>query len=177
MALFAEVILGPSGALADTGPIVVDCVQPLPLEKAVASADLVFVGTVTAVDNGGRMATVTVTELWKGDVPTPVILNGGQNPATQSPDDRVFDVGATYLFVPTMVNGALVDSACSPTVPWSDDLARLRPQSIGQPLRTAPASPGPLAFLGWLGGPLAMVGLIGGGAIALSLLIARRRDS
>lgn len=166
----------PPGAAAAAGAAT-DCAPPLPLEKAVVMADLVFVGTVTATANNGRSATVDVTEIWRGDVPTPAAVNGGSDPTNPAEDDRVFSVGTTYLFLPVLTGGALVDGVCSSTVPWSDDLARLRPPQVGKPLAATPAGSSPLAFLGWLGGPLAMVGLIGGGAIALSLLIARRRDA
>ena len=168
----------PGFARASTsGPIIGDCAPPLPLEKVVVSADLVFVGTVNSVDNGGQTANVTVTEVWRGDVTALAVINGGQDPASQAPDVRLFNAGATYLFVPTKVNGSLVDSSCSSTVQWSDDLARLRPPDAHPPSASVPVRPGPLAFLGAFAGPLVMAGLIGGGAFGFALLVARRRDS
>ncbi|MEO8469998.1 MAG: hypothetical protein ABI573_10070 [Chloroflexota bacterium] len=168
-------------ALADT-TVITDCAPPPPIEKAVFS-DLVFVGRVTDVANNGRSATVEVTEVWRGDVPTPVTVNGGSNPANPGEDDRTFDLGATYLFIPVQLDslprGVLTDSVCSSTILWTDDLARLRPANVGQPLPvpTTPASPNPLAFLGGLAMPIVTAGLVAGSAFLLAWFVARRRES
>ena len=168
-------------ALADTTSVV-DCAPPLPIEKAVFS-DLVFVGRVTDIANDGRSATVEVTEVWRGDVPTPVTVNGGANPANPAEDDRTFDLGATYLFIPvqldSLARGVLIDSVCSSTLPWTDDLARLRPANVGQPLPVATTKSGsnPLAFLGWLVMPILTAGLVGGSAVVLAWFVARRRET
>ena len=176
-AALGTAVLLPRLALADTGTVVFDCAPPLPIEKAVGSADLVFVGTVASTSNGGRSAIVDVTETWRGDVPTPVIVNGSQDPANLSEDARSFEVGTTYLFLPALSGSGLVDSICSPTTVWQDGLASLRPPNVGKPLATTPSGPGPLAFLGSFAGPIGMAGLIGGGAFGFALLVARRRDA
>lgn len=168
-------------ALADT-TIVTDCAPPPPIEKAVFS-DLVFVGRVTDLAFDGRTAVVEVTEVWRGDVPTPVTVNGGANPANPGEDDRTFDLGATYLFIPvqfdSLARGVLTDSVCSSTMLWTDDLARLRPANVGQPLPVpgTPAGPNPLAFLGGLAMPILTAGLVAGSAFLLAWFVARRRES
>lgn len=168
--------------LADTA-IVTDCAPPLPIEKAVFS-DLVFVGRVTDTANSGRSATVEVTEVWRGDVPTPITVNGGSDPTNPAEDDRTFEVGVTYLFIPAQLDGLrqgfVTDSVCSSTTPWTDDLARLRPPDVGQPAPgpvPSTASPNPFAFLGWLVAPILTAGLVVGGAFALGWFVARGRDT
>jgi hypothetical protein len=178
--VIATALFLPGLALADTG-VAFDCAPSLPLEKAVASAGLVFLGTGSETSSDRRSATVTVTEVWKGEVPSPVTVNGGPDPASAAEDDRTFDVGVTYLFVPVQVDGLsdgfIVDSACSSTVPWTEDLAWLRPPEVGRPLTGSGSRGGPFAALGWLVMPLTTAGLIGGGAFVLALFVARRRDA
>ncbi len=159
-----------------------DCGAPPPIEKSVFS-DLVFVGRVTEVANEGRSATVEVTEVWRGDVPTPVVVNGSPNPADPGEHDRFFDLGATYLFIPgqldSLAQGVVTDSLCSSTTLWTDDLARLRPAEVGKPLPVATASsgPNPLAFLGGLAMPILTAGLVAGSAFVVAWFVARRREA
>ena len=160
----------------------IDCGEPPPLEKAVFS-DLVFVGLVTDLAHDGRSATVEVTEIWRGDVQTPVVVNGGPNPADPGEDDRLFDLGVTYLFVPgqldSLARGVVTDSICSSTTLWTDDLARLRPDKVGRPLPVATTTPGPnpFAFLGGLAMPILTAGLVAGSALILAWFVARRREA
>lgn len=171
----------PSLARADDGPIVTDCAPPPPLEKAAATADLVFLGVVTEIADGGRLATVAVKDVWRGDLPPIVRVAGGQDPTNPAEDDRTFEPSAAYLFLPVISGDHLVDSVCSSTTIWSDDLKVLRPANAHGPdpdaalAATPSASAGPLAFLGSFAGPMAIAALVGGGAIGLSFLVARRR--
>ncbi len=178
--LLAAAFAVPGVASADTAGAL-DCAPGLPLEKAVESASLVFVGRVTDVANEGRSATVEVTEVWRGEVPTPVLVQGGFDPSIAAEDDRSFEVGVTYLFLPTGLDGlasaVVVDSLCSPTTPWTDDLARLRPAEVGTPISTEPSTTGLPTWIGDLVGPLAVGGLLGGGAFVLALVVAQRRES
>lgn len=181
LAAILVLVVGPAVSLADTGTVV-DCAPPLPIEKAVFS-DLVFVGKVTDVANGGRSATVEVTDVWRGDVATPVTVFGGADPTNPAEDDRVFEVGVTYLFVPSQFDalrqGIVVDSVCSSTTPWRDDLRSLRPADAHAP---APAELGtgsanPLAFLGGILEPAITAAIVGGGAFLVALVVARRREA
>lgn len=119
LALVASSLVAAPMTVADT-TATTDCAPPLPIEKAVFS-DLVFVGRVTDVANQGRSATVEVTEVWRGDVPTPVTVNGGSDPTNPAEDDRSFEVGVSYLFIPAQADGLrqgfVTDSVCSSTMP------------------------------------------------------------
>jgi hypothetical protein len=169
------VLIVPAIATADTGDNLV-CAPP-PIEKAIASADLVFVGLVTSSTNEDRTASVLVSEVWQGDVDEIVAVDGAQDAGSTSASDRTFSVGTTYLFIPTLVDGHLVDNSCSSTVVWGDKIAGLRPAVTHLPRPATPPAPSPFAFLGTLAGPLWTAAIIGGGAYGFALLVARRRDS
>jgi hypothetical protein len=182
VAVALTALLVPSVASAGDGTVT-DCAQPMPLDKVVNDpSQIVFVGAVTAVEDGGRTASVTVKEVWQGDVPPEVTVAGGQDPTNQAEDDRTFEVAVAYLFVPILAGDHFVDSVCSATVAWSDDLVKLRPPGAHAPdtsavLSAEPTSPGPLSFLGSFAGPVAVAALVGGGAFGFALLVARRRDA
>jgi hypothetical protein len=127
------------GLLAGPVPLVsparASCVTVPSIEIAVANADIVFVGTVVALENLDRWATVDVKERWRGASglgPT-VSVHGGAEPGVASTVDRTFQ-RTTYLFLVKDGPGYLLDDACTATTAWSDDLARLRPAGV------APAS-------------------------------------
>lgn len=152
-----------------------------PTEEGVRTAELVFVGTVTAVDANGFIADVTVHEVWRGDVANRMVLDGGLDPANPAEDDRRFEAGEQYLFMPLLVEGRWVDSICSGTVVWTDDLAAFRPAGVEAP---APGIPGPTGGargagigLSELLLPIATVVIIGGATILVALLAARRREA
>jgi hypothetical protein len=168
-ALGVALLVSPAAALAD-------CAAPLPPEKAVFEQPVVFVGTVTDVRFGGLSATVRVDEVWAGEVGDEVTVDGGMNPAAQAEDDRFFEAGVRYLFMPNVVDGRLVDGLCTPTTPWDDSYAAFRPDIAHAPESGATSS-SPLDALGDLALPLVMAAVIGGGAILLSVVVARRRES
>lgn len=56
VAVFAALVAAPAPAFAD-------CQLAPPIEEAVRTADLVFVGSVTAIADGGRSASVRVEEV------------------------------------------------------------------------------------------------------------------
>jgi hypothetical protein len=96
--------------------------------EMLADADVVFVGTVAAVRNESRSATVKVEEVWQGpDLPTTVEVDGGQEPGVWSSVDRQYTAGSRYLFAVAIHEGMLRDSACTMTSEWADDLLRFRP--------------------------------------------------
>ena len=176
VAVVAAALIAPMAALADTTGVA-DCAPVAPLEKSVFS-ELVFVGRVTEVANGGRSATVEVSEVWRGDIPPSVTVDGGFNPADVAEDDRIFDVGATYLFIPSVIDTRIVDGVCSPTVQWTDDLGRFRPADAhGPSLARSVNGSNPLAFLGDLAGPIATTALVGGAALLLAFVVAGRHEA
>ena len=157
-------------------PVLADCQLAPPLEKAIIDAAFVFVGRVNSIDHGGRSADVTVQEVWRGDVADRVVVDGGLDPANPAEDDRTFELGVTYIFLPTSVDGHLVDSICSATVPWDESsMGGLRPPEARapEPLPTSP--PGPLSPLGDLAGPLLVTAIVGG-LLIVTVILARRRD-
>jgi hypothetical protein len=115
-----------------SSPVTADC-QPVGApEEVLPTAPVAFVGTVTALDPG--VAHFTVLEVWKGDVAEAVDVNGlwmphprGPGPAGPAEDDRPWALGGTYLVIPQIDDGALLDHICTATVEWSAELAALRP--------------------------------------------------
>jgi hypothetical protein len=159
-------------------PALADCMPGSGLEQAIGESDLVFVGTVAAVRDEGRSATVQVTEVWRGAaVPALVEVLGGQDPARPMEDDRSFDAGVTYLFLPALLDGRLVDGACSATQPWSEALAALRPSDAHPPAAAAATGTGLPEALGDLALPVLTAALVGGAVIAIAFAVARRRDA
>lgn len=124
LSLVVAVALLPSPA-----PVRASCVPPPPFDEALLFGEVVFVGTVTGVENEDRWATVAVEERWKGadDVPETVQVRGGPEPGVATSVDRTFIDGTRYLFFTTRGTGYLSDNACSSTQRWTDELARYRP--------------------------------------------------
>lgn len=111
------------------------CAAPVPVQQAVATTDVVIVGTVVSTELEGVIANVLVTEIWRGpDLPANVRVWGGPGGGRTS-IDRTFEAGTRYLFTLTLdVDGSLHDSACSSTTPWDATLEALRPAAIRSPL-------------------------------------------
>lgn len=142
------------------------------------SADVVFVGTVTGLANNARWATVRVEEIWKGpDVPAEVVVHGGPAGNVATSVDRTYTIGLRYLFAVASVDGALEDSACSPTTLEDQiDLDAIRPADVRQPAGGAPESAGFWPDLGELAGPVLVIGGIGALLLA-TVILARRREA
>jgi hypothetical protein len=178
LALVAALLIAfivPGGAAAS-------CIQPPPLDEAMASADVVFVGTVTGVANHDRTATVLVHEVWKGpDMASTVrVLGGPEDENTGSSVDRMYTAGTRYLFVVQIEQGRLSDSACSSTQEMTPDLAVARPAVVRTPIGEQP-SPTPAPDTGPPPGQsaaptaLAATGLAAAGLFA-ALWVVRRRQ-
>lgn len=143
-----------------------------PLEEQVAEAPIAFVGRVVDVRHD-TTARFEVAEVWQGDVPAQVTVLGGPDEAGVATSvDRSWEVGTSYLVVPYVEGGELHDNSCTPTRPWSDDLADVRPADVRAPTPADPAgsgAPGP-----WV---LALVGVLLVGAVVTTAVFARpRRD-
>lgn len=112
---------GPAGA--GTG-----CTAVESIESGLAGSDLVVVGVVQTIGDGGRSATVAVDEVWKGDPANTTIEVSGGTPGAISPSDRVFMLGSRYLlFASAGEGGGWTDHACSATRVWDDSLGAFRP--------------------------------------------------
>ena len=171
-------VIGLAGALLLVpAPVLADCQLAPPLDKAVIDAASVFVGTVSSVRSHGFSAEVDVREVWRGEIGGHVVVDGGLDPAHPAEDDRQFEVGVTYLFLPTSIDGRLVDSICSATTPWVEEaMGGLRPPDGVAPAPTRSSQPGPLSVLGDLAGPL-LVAAIVGGLLSVTVVLARRRET
>jgi hypothetical protein len=152
------------------------CMMPAPIEEAVKTADIVFVGTVTETANRSSWASVEVTEVWRGpDQPRAVVVKGGPEGNAATSVDRTFEAGVTYLFFPYAETGVgLADNSCTSTTPWTEDLDALRPANSRAPIGAEPEAGG---FD--LAGVLVPFGIavIVGAALLLAGLAARGRSS
>jgi hypothetical protein len=116
---------------AGPSPAVASCAPARPVAEAVRRGDIVFVGTVTRLENAGRWITVRVEERWRALVPIPdvVTIRGGPEAGAATSVDRTYLQGR-YLFIVTAGPESFLDDACSATTPWTDDLARLRTAGV-----------------------------------------------
>src|ERR1700694_5878692 len=79
------------------------CAAQPTLGNAIADAQTVFVGTVTGLDDGARIATVHVDDVWKGIGISAVVRVVGTPDLTAAATsvDRSYAAGQQYLFLPT----------------------------------------------------------------------------
>jgi hypothetical protein len=123
------------GWLLSAAPVAADCQPAPPLDEALRTAPVAFVGTVIGVD--GPSARFAVSEVWAGEIgPTVEVRgltdlggrDGGFGPGF-SEDDRHWTDGTTYLVLPTVDGGVLRDHLCTATTEWREELAALRPET------------------------------------------------
>ena len=105
------------------------CAFPSSLSAAISAAPVTFIGTVTAVSSGGRVATVSVEDVWTGRVASQVQVVGSPDlSAAATSVDRTYSAGQKYLFVPSGAGpDGFLDNSCTQTQPYSSALASLRP--------------------------------------------------
>ena len=122
-------------------PVLASCIEPPPLPDAYAGAEAVFSGTVDAVDMGGRLATVTVDLVWKGDVADEVQVQGTDmlDPNMITSVDRTYQAGFNYVFFVTVGGVGFKDNACTFTQETTADLVAQLDDLRGSP-GSAPAS-------------------------------------
>lgn len=176
-----------------TAPVArADCSAPPPLKKALASAQIAFVGTVTGLEHDGRTATFRVEEVWKGGVVgETLVVNGGpalaelekaerEGNMVATSVDRTYEAGVRYLVVPYDASGAVLkDNACSSTQPYTSELDRFRPAGASAPTfgpKLAPAAGLPReSSSGW---SWAMIVLVAAALVAVggaAWLVAKSR--
>ncbi len=175
----AALFLMPGLATADHGPALADCMPAPGLEQAIGESDRVFVGTVASVEHDGRSAMVEVRDVWRGaEMAATVTVVGGQDPAQPMEDDRTFEAGITYLFLPSLIDGRMVDSICSATTPWTESLVALRPVDAHTPASAEEAvATGLPAIVRELTLPVLTAALIAGAALTIAFVVARWRDA
>jgi hypothetical protein len=166
------------------------CAAPVGIPDAIRRADAVVVGTVTATRSRDRIATVSIDEVWKGNIAGSVEVHGGPTgDNTMTSVDRTYEVGRRYLifaFEPAAHDSTgsfgarYEDNSCSNTQLWNASLIRYRPSSAANPpqaaplptsgLPAAPASSDP-ETVWWLVVAVGGAAVLAGGAI----LAGRRR--
>jgi len=163
-----------AAACLAVGPTAVNasCAQPVALPTAIASAPAVFVGTVTGLDRGGRVATVDVDEVWKGDgVAAVVQVAGSPDLASAATSvDRTYGVGQRYLFVPAGGAGDhFEDNSCTLTQPYSAALTAVRPTTAHRPLVDTGGTTPRSLLVGTFAAAAAL-------ALVAAILVGRRRQ-
>jgi hypothetical protein len=109
------------------------------VEEAFPDADIVFTGTVISTDYDGKLATVEVEAIWKGEeIPfeVTVIGVGGLDlltAATVTSGDRHFEAGVKYIFFPINSANPFEDYACTATTPVTADIEAQLPGLAGGP--------------------------------------------
>ena len=160
--------------LGSAGPVLADCVQPPPIEQAIAKAELVFVGTVLSLSQSDRWATVAVEEVWAGPDLGPMIeLRGGPAGNSMTSVDRTFTAGTRYLFFPYIEAGALQDNSCTSTTEFRADHAKLRPAAARPPVAPVPEPGAGASDLGSLLLPAVLVVAAATVVFGAALLIRR----
>ncbi|MEO5678922.1 MAG: hypothetical protein ABIS47_04555 [Acidimicrobiales bacterium] len=166
------VAAAPAAAQADLG-----CAPEVSIDERIEQAPTVFTGTVVAIGNKGRTATVEVIRVWKGEtLPKRVEVQG--TIATQAKVftalDRLYARNRTYLFLPPSgISPRFRENRCSATQELTTVLAARGPPDGGR----APQGEGVAVPGGGLGkfAPL-MVGVPAFLLLAGLLVGARRRS-
>lgn len=187
VALLAATVM----VLSGTPAAYASCAEPEPMAVALTRAEAVFIGTVTALDFDGRVATFVVDEVWRGDVDEAALVNGsGERLASlQAAEsrgeslwtsvDRTFEAATRYLVVAYGRDGAtLLDSACSLTQPYTPALVEHRPSTAHPPVaavpQPVPVGVEPSGLTTWSCIAMVGVGAAGIGWLAVRSLRKRR---
>ena len=129
LALAALGLVGTAGARAS-------CAGPPSVQEQIASARLVFVGTVAFTSDNDRVARVKVESIWKGpNLPAYVYVHGSpiSGPFTATSVDRTYRPGERDLFVLFSDREPFQDNNCSATQPYTAELSSLAPADARPP--------------------------------------------
>jgi hypothetical protein len=154
--MLGGLLLATAGLLGFAGPAAASCALPP------AASPYAFTGTVTAVDDGGRVATVQTES---GRVVT--VLGTPEVSSAATSVDRFYVVGARYRFHPLNGDSPYRDNACTATTRLDADAS----PPAGTPGAGASPRPGPAVW--W---PVAAAGA-GVAAVLIPLVIRRRRHA
>jgi hypothetical protein len=163
--------------LAAAAPALAAFCVPPDVAAAMREGRPVFTGTVVAVANRDRWASVAIDEIWSGPSLPRLIEVRGSEIVDQNvwfDADRTYLLGRRYLFAPEVVGGRLRDHACTPTNLWVEGLERFRPNAVREPEELSSAGSGP--DVGVLAVPLG-VGGIGAAAVLWRSWRDRRRPA
>jgi len=125
---FAALLVGIT-VFSAPGAAMAACEAVGSMDDGLRGAQVVFVGTVTHVENGDRTATFDVQWVWKGKnvVEQVIVHGGGTDPTIISAEDRQFQVGITYLVVSNSVRAPYDADRCTVTRPWQGIGAAIPP--------------------------------------------------
>lgn len=172
----AAIFLAVAAVAIGAVPVSASCALPPGApEPRLQDAEILIVGTVRAVRDGDRVATVTVDEIWRApDLPAEVVIEGGfATGDTFTSGDRIFEAGVRYLFDLTIdETGNLQDGACTQTRVWSPELAAFRPADARGPLVAEP-EPAAVVGLGGWPGILATVSIVALLLIGIGVVVRR----
>lgn len=123
-------------------PAAASCLAPpSSVEDSLATAELVFVGTVAELNNRNRWATFAVHEVWKGEPGSSrVEVRGGPPGGRATSVDRTFEIDQRYLVFAVQGDPHWEDNVCSATQPYDRALDRYRPASARTVATTTPPS-------------------------------------
>jgi hypothetical protein len=162
-------------AVISTTRVQASCAGPPSVRDQVASARLVFVGTVAFTSDRDRVARVKVESIWKGPtLPAFVDVHGSpvSGPFTASSADRTYRSGERDLFVLFSDRQPLQDNSCSATQPYTAELSALAPADARLP---APPTAGDevanLVSQHWLPIVVAILVIVVGAFIGLRSLV------
>jgi hypothetical protein len=122
-------LIGTAGARAS-------CAGPPSVQEQIASARLVFVGTVAFTSDNDRVARVKVESIWKGpNLPAYVYVHGStvSGAFTATSVDRTYRQGERDLFVLFSDRQPFQDNSCSATQPYTAELSSLAPADARPP--------------------------------------------
>jgi hypothetical protein len=177
-ALAASLVAAAAVLLASGTGAQASCAVP-PLDDSIRASDVAFVGTVVELANQDRWATVNVEEIWHGPDLAPMVeVRAGPAGDVGSSIDRTYSLGR-YLFIVTVAEGALQDTACSATTEWTGDLTQFRPPDARRPSAPVDTAPEPTAGSSPLS-PVVVAAAMVVAVVALFAsvaLLARRRDA
>jgi hypothetical protein len=165
-AVYEFLVIGTAGAQAS-------CAVSLSLQEQIATAPLVFVGTVVSTSDEDRVAHVRVESIWKGPTLSAYVDVHG-SPVSElnvhSSVDRMYRAGERDLFVLFSDSAPYQDNSCSATQPYTAEIAALAPADARPPAPVTPVE----QVQNWLiqyGLPVAVALVV----IAVAALITIRR--
>ena len=170
--LICATLFAPQAAMAS-------CAEPLSLPDAYAQAEAVFSGTVEVAEMGGRLATVSVDLVWKGEVADQVQVQGTEmlDPNMATSVDRTYLAGFNYVFFVRVGGVGFLDNACTSTQEATSDLLAQLDEVRGGPgsaPRPSPTQPEPVTSSGF---DLVWAAFAAGvGLMVVGAVVARRRD-
>jgi hypothetical protein len=129
-------LLAVGAFVAGSAGVEASCAGPPSLPDQLATAQLVFVGTVAFTSDNDRIARVRVESVWKGpNLAAYVDVHGSpaSTPFSFTSVDRTYRAGERDLFVLFSDRSPFQDNNCSATQIYTTDVARFAPVDARPP--------------------------------------------